>query len=125
MLVGVFLCATCSRDRGCSVHPVFPAPSVWRVRKLFCKARAQCAARSRSHVSSSLERSDDSVRRSSTSEGGSNPYFPCGAMDCFADARNDGFLVDRLFENRISTVFVHEGGRPERLTSRSLIGLQL
>jgi hypothetical protein len=24
------------------------------------------------------------VRRSSTSEGGSNPFFPCGSMDCFA-----------------------------------------
>src|SRR5882672_3135052 len=27
MLVCVFLCASCTRDRGCSVHPVFPAPS--------------------------------------------------------------------------------------------------
>ena len=29
MLVCVFLCAICTRDRGCSVHPVFPAPSVF------------------------------------------------------------------------------------------------
>jgi hypothetical protein len=27
MLVCVFLCALCTRDRGCSVHPAFPAPS--------------------------------------------------------------------------------------------------
>src|ERR1700742_1142403 len=27
MLVCVFLCAACTRDRGCSAHPVFPAPS--------------------------------------------------------------------------------------------------
>jgi len=27
MLVCAFLCANCTRDRGCSVHPVFPAPS--------------------------------------------------------------------------------------------------
>ena len=30
MLVCVFLCAICTRDRGCSVHPVFPAPSDFR-----------------------------------------------------------------------------------------------
>src|SRR6266496_1592131 len=31
MLVCAFLCANCTRDRGCSVHPVFPAPSkFWR-----------------------------------------------------------------------------------------------
>jgi hypothetical protein len=27
MLVCVFLCAFCTRDRGCSAHPAFPAPS--------------------------------------------------------------------------------------------------
>src|SRR5882757_7232484 len=27
MLVCVFVCAICARDLGCSVHPVFPAPS--------------------------------------------------------------------------------------------------
>src|SRR4051812_7560913 len=27
MLVCVLLCASCARDRGCSAHPVFPAPS--------------------------------------------------------------------------------------------------
>src|ERR1700682_4727880 len=30
MLVCVFFCTSCTRDRGCSVHPVFPAPSVFR-----------------------------------------------------------------------------------------------
>jgi hypothetical protein len=34
---------------------------------------------------------DDRVRRSSTSEGGSNPFLSLrGGMDCFACARNDG-----------------------------------
>ena len=27
MLVCAFLCASCTRDRGCSAHPAFPAPS--------------------------------------------------------------------------------------------------
>ena len=30
MLVCAFLCASCTRDRGCSAHPAFPAPSVLR-----------------------------------------------------------------------------------------------
>src|SRR3979490_904239 len=30
MLVCVFFCASCTRDRGCGAHPVFPAPSVSR-----------------------------------------------------------------------------------------------
>jgi hypothetical protein len=29
-----FFCASCTRDRGCSVHPVFPAPSVCRGARL-------------------------------------------------------------------------------------------
>src|SRR5205807_3869098 len=28
MLVCALLCAHCTRDRGCSAHPVFPAPSL-------------------------------------------------------------------------------------------------
>src|ERR1700741_4232908 len=28
MLVCAFFCAHCTRDRGCSVHPAFPAPSL-------------------------------------------------------------------------------------------------
>src|SRR5450756_2043535 len=30
MLVCVSCCALCTRDRGCSAHPVFPAPSLFR-----------------------------------------------------------------------------------------------
>jgi len=30
MLVCAFLVRNCTRDRGCSVHPVFPAPSLFR-----------------------------------------------------------------------------------------------
>ena len=29
MLVCAFLCIHCTRDRGCSKHPAFPAPSRW------------------------------------------------------------------------------------------------
>src|SRR5258708_15112157 len=50
MLVCVFLCTYCTRDRGCSAHPVCPAPSDWRGRDVDGKTRANCAARSRSHV---------------------------------------------------------------------------
>src|SRR3954467_2538823 len=30
MLVCAFCCARCTRDRGCSAHPVFPAPSAFQ-----------------------------------------------------------------------------------------------
>ena len=45
----VFVCAIRTRDRGCSAHPVFPAPSDWRA-KVDAKPRAHCVARSRTHI---------------------------------------------------------------------------
>ncbi len=49
MLVCVFLCALCTRDRGCSKHPAFPAPSsLWA--KRFCTARVHRAAGMRNCV---------------------------------------------------------------------------
>ncbi len=56
MLVCVFLCASCTRDRGCSAHPAFPAPSVFGG-QASCKARAHRAARMRSHIQPSLRAS--------------------------------------------------------------------
>src|SRR5580704_10023202 len=50
MLVCAFLYAFCTRDRGCSAHPAFPAPSDWRGRNIDGKPRAKHAARSRSRV---------------------------------------------------------------------------
>src|SRR5437879_3579638 len=50
MLVCTFVCANRTRDRGCSKHPVFPAPSDKEGGKLPSKPRAQCAARMRSHI---------------------------------------------------------------------------
>ena len=43
MLVCAFPCASCTRDRGCSVHPAFPAPSDFEGE--ICKPRAYRAAR--------------------------------------------------------------------------------
>src|SRR6202022_1264405 len=42
-----FLYAFCTRDRGCSAHPAFPAPSRGGDSS---KTRTQCAARSRMYV---------------------------------------------------------------------------
>ena len=42
-----FLVHHCTRDRGCSAHPAFPAPSLWRAGSSG-KARTQCVARRRS-----------------------------------------------------------------------------
>src|SRR2546429_3389421 len=48
MLVCTFVCANRTRDRGCSKHPVFPAPSEQEGGKLSSKPRAISAARMRS-----------------------------------------------------------------------------
>ena len=50
MLVCNLLCANRTRDRGCSKHPVFPAPSDWRAEVLWSKTRAENAARSPTHI---------------------------------------------------------------------------
>jgi len=48
--VCAFFVRNCTRDRGCSAHPVFPAPSDFRGRQRRCKPRADHAARSRKCV---------------------------------------------------------------------------
>src|SRR3954467_5727074 len=50
MLVCIFVSANRTRDRGCSKHPVFPAPSVFEEGKRRCKPRATSAARSRNYI---------------------------------------------------------------------------
>ena len=58
----VFVCANRTRDRGCSKHPVFPAPSNRREGKRRCKPRTQRAARSQRRIQlSSSAKADDPV----------------------------------------------------------------
>src|SRR4030081_1277173 len=45
-----FLCALCTRDRGCSAHPVFPAPSASQGGEMMRKPRADHAARTRTRI---------------------------------------------------------------------------
>jgi len=48
MLVCALFCAHCTRDRGCSVHPAFPAPSLFSKRgKELVKPRTRRAAGTR------------------------------------------------------------------------------
>ena len=72
MLVCALLCAHCTRDRGCSAHPVFPAPSRWRERN-FSKPRAQGVARRRNCIHRHCERSE-----------AIHCHLLHGKMDCFA-----------------------------------------
>src|SRR5215218_702762 len=58
MLVCSFVCANRTRDRGCSKHPVFPAPSISKRAKRRCKPRAKRAARTRSYIRRHCERSE-------------------------------------------------------------------
>src|SRR6266568_2505383 len=76
----------CARDLGCSAHPAFPAPSDFeRSRKLLTNlghfVPRECEGAFGRHCEEPLRRL---VRRSSKSEGGSNPFLLCGAMDSFA-----------------------------------------
>jgi len=48
MLVCASLCASCTRDRGCSAHPAFPAPSSGARDE--CMPRTHCAARMRARI---------------------------------------------------------------------------
>ncbi|MEH2527311.1 hypothetical protein V1288_005220 [Bradyrhizobium sp. AZCC 2176] len=50
MLVCSFVCANRTRDRGCSKHPVFPAPSDNEGRKFSGKPRTQRAARMQAYI---------------------------------------------------------------------------
>jgi hypothetical protein len=45
MLVCVFFAHVCTRDRGCGVHPAFPAPSSWRVACALHLLRGQLPAK--------------------------------------------------------------------------------
>src|SRR6476620_6040689 len=54
MLVCAFFCALCTRDRGCSAHPVFPAPSISREGETYRKPRAHHAARMETHVQAGI-----------------------------------------------------------------------
>src|SRR2546423_10137473 len=88
MLVCIFVCANRTRDRGCSKHPVFPAPSI-STRANEDANLGRSVPREGETTSTSL-RAQRLVRRS-LGEGESNPLSPRawkdGLLRC---ARNDG-----------------------------------
>src|SRR5260370_27825610 len=88
MLVCAFFYATCTRDRGCSAHPAFPAPSCSRG-TTSCAKLGQSVSREHGSLSVSGEaliklnpappcHCEAHLRRS-------NPFFLFrGRLDCFA-----------------------------------------
>src|SRR5256886_6725907 len=50
MLVCAFFAQFGTRDRGCSAHPAFPAPSIFEGGKEFASLGRNRAARSRTHI---------------------------------------------------------------------------
>src|ERR1700675_5082584 len=70
MLVSAFLCASCSRDRGCSAHPVFPAPSDFWGPGVLAKLRAHRAARTRRRALAYLSRLRGRSTRAQRAAGG-------------------------------------------------------
>src|SRR6202035_606618 len=89
MIVCVFLGRTCTRDRGCAVHPAFPRSLCLEGREINGKPRAEHAARMRSHVSVSFP-CLNVIARSSCDEA-IHSCFPCvlrdGLLRC---ARDEG-----------------------------------
>src|SRR6476619_5275740 len=76
MLVCAFLSASCTRDRGCSKHPAFPAPSHF-LGETICATRANHAAGMRTCTSTSLR-----AKRS-------NPFHRTKKDGLLRFARND------------------------------------
>src|SRR5258708_35256820 len=77
MLVCVFLVHVCTRDRGCSAHPVFPAPSqASRAKRLANLGRI--VPRDREVMQLEHRHCEEHLRRS-------NPFFLRDPL-----ARNDG-----------------------------------
>src|SRR3984957_14971614 len=86
MRVCVFFAQVCTRDRGCSAHPAFPAPSDWRGREINQYLAQKHAARSRSHVPSSLRANGSRECAPDDRLSEAIHLSARRAMDCFADA---------------------------------------
>src|SRR6266436_6387100 len=86
MLVCVFLCTYCTRDRGCSAHPAFPAPSVFKGRR-FSSQLGRIAPRDREAMFAVIARSDlSAVAQRAKAEATKQSILSfCGEMDCFAE----------------------------------------
>src|SRR6476659_3952055 len=87
MLVCALFAQIGTRDRGYSAYPVFPAPSMFGG-TMFMQSFGQIMPREGKAMSKPSLRGAKRrlVRRSSASEGGSNPSLRLrGAMDCFAE----------------------------------------
>ena len=84
MLACNFVCANRTRDRGCSKHPVFPAPSISKRAKRRCKPRAISAARSRRYVIRRMGRAKrNPSSRAPTLMGFASLYPSCGTEIMF------------------------------------------
>src|SRR6266496_3895570 len=84
MLVCIFVCANRTRDRGCSKHPVFPAPSNFEEGKRRCKPRADYAARMRNCIHRHCERSEAIHVPAQRKEAKQSMCRHKERMDCFA-----------------------------------------
>ena len=92
MLVCSLLSTIRTRDRGCSAHPVFPAPSHFEGTEFSGKTRARCAARTRRHIRRHCEeRSDEAI----------HSFFP-PRDGLLRFARNDVDGYEFAFSRRIA-----------------------
>ena len=89
MLVCAFLVRNCTRDRGCSVHPVFPAPSDFRGgQQTMQNSGERCREKAKLYPRH-CERSD------------AIHLFACCAMDCFWSLSSGAHSRDPLARNDV------------------------
>jgi hypothetical protein len=107
ILVCAPLCKFCTRDRGCSAHPAFPAPSCFRGGQTICKT----SGASRRENAEVCYDGTTSQRHCERSEAIQLPSLP-RKLDCFVASapRNDEVARPRI---------AHRPRSPPRLTPRT------
>src|SRR5580698_7484968 len=111
LVCAFFQSIKCTRDRGCSAHPVFPAPShEGRVRPLFggrdriCKPRAK-ACRENEKVCLTVIARSEATKQSSLRE---------ASLDCFASLAMTFVVVPASEPGPIQRRWLYQAHRQQR-----------
>src|SRR5882757_10587217 len=96
MLVCTLFDANRTRDRGCSAHPVFPTPSVFRGQGFLAKLRAHAPRERETVFSRHCEPTGRANARPMTGSAKQSISPRKERMDCFAGARNDVDIAGSL-----------------------------
>ena len=117
----LFVCANRTRDRGCSKHPVFPAPSDFEEGKRRCKPRAN-ASRDREGISTSLraQRSNPSSSHYAEAWIASLALRNDGESRVALPHKETGIAKGHWTPPGVGTGLLETGWKPERTECRIL-----